>query len=509
MELIAMPQAQFDVIILGAGLSGIGAACHLKSKIPGIKLAILERRERIGGTWDLFKYPGIRSDSDMFTLGYDFRPWTDTKLLADGPAIRKYIEETADEYGVRGDIRFGHKITTVSWSSKDRLWTVTATQENAPQAEAVSYTAKFVYGCTGYYKYDKGYTPEFPGIEQFKGDVIHPQHWPDNYDYSGKRVVVIGSGATAVTLVPAMTDKAAHVTMLQRSPTYVVSVPERDLITETLRKVLPESVTYRMARVRNVVLQRAVFDVCRRAPKTMRRVLLSTVRRQLGPNVDISHFEPHYNPWDERMCAVPKGDLFQVLREGKASVVTDHIDRITETGIRLKSGRELEADLIITATGLDIQLLGGADYYIDDRKLNLHDTLMYKGIMLGGVPNFALVFGYTNASWTLKANIANSFVSRVLRQMRQLGADVVVPEDDEGCASDENFLNLRSGYIQRANDRLPRQGTKRPWQNLQNYLLDVPALRYGSLDDGVLRFYRSGRRVSQSPVQRVASLLAA
>ncbi|MDT0496409.1 NAD(P)/FAD-dependent oxidoreductase [Algiphilus sp. W345] len=503
-----MPRAQFDVIILGAGLSGIGAACHLKSKIPGIRLAILERRERMGGTWDLFKYPGIRSDSDMFTLGYDFRPWTDTKLLADGPAIRQYIEDAAEEYGIRRDIRFGHKITRVSWSGSDKLWTVTAVKENSQDEEA-SFTASFVYGCTGYYKYDKGYTPEFPGVEQFKGDVIHPQHWPENYDYSGKRVVVIGSGATAVTLVPSMTDKAAHVTMLQRSPSYVVSVPERDLITEKLRKVLPDSLTYRMARVRNVVLQRAVFDVCRRAPKTMRRVLLASVRKQLGPNVDFSHFEPRYNPWDERMCAVPKGDLFKALRDGKASVVTDGIESITQTGIRLKSGRELEADIIVTATGLDMQLLGGAEYYVDERKLDLHETLMYKGILLEGVPNFALVFGYTNASWTLKANIANAFVVRVIRQMRQLGADTVVPEDEEGCASEENFLNLRSGYIQRANDRLPRQGTKQPWQNLQNYLLDVPALRFGSLDDGVLRFYRDGRRVSQSPVQRVTSLLAA
>lgn len=504
-----MSQAQFDVIILGAGLSGIGAACHLKSSIPGIKLAIVERRERVGGTWDLFKYPGVRSDSDMFTLGYDFRPWTDTKLLADGPSIRQYIEDTADEYGVRGDIHFGHRITKLSWSSKDRFWTVTAVKENASQPEEVSLTAQFVYGCTGYYKYDAGYTPSLPGVEQFKGDVIHPQHWPDNYDYSGKRVVVIGSGATAVTLVPAMTDKAAHVTMLQRSPGYVVSIPERDLITENLRRVLPEALTYRLARVRNVVLQRAVFDVCRRAPKTMRRVLLASVRKQLGSKVDISHFEPRYNPWDERMCAVPKGDLFSALRDGKASVVTDHIDSFTETGIRLKSGRELEADIVVTATGLDLQLLGGAEYVIDGRELNLHDTLMYKGIMLEGVPNFALVFGYTNASWTLKANIANAFVVRILQEMRRTGADMVVPEDDEGCVAEENFLNLNSGYIRRANDRLPRQGTKRPWQNLQNYLLDVPALRYGNLHDGYLRFYRNGRRISLSAVQRVASLMAA
>lgn len=504
-----MSQAQFDVIILGAGLSGIGAACHLKKNVPGIRLAIVERRERMGGTWDLFKYPGIRSDSDMFTLGYDFRPWTDTKLLADGPSIRQYIEDTADEYGVRRDIRFGHKVTTTSWSSKDKFWTVKAVRENASQPEEVSFTARFVYCCTGYYKYDAGYTPPLPGVERFKGDVIHPQHWPENYDYSGKRVVVIGSGATAVTLVPAMTDKAAHVTMLQRSPTYVVSVPERDLITEALRRVLPEGLTYRLARVRNVVLQRALFDVCRRAPKTMRRALLASVRKQLGPNVDISHFEPKYNPWDERMCAVPRGDLFQALRDGKASVVTDHIDTFTPAGIRLKSGRELEADIVVTATGLDLQLLGGTQCLVDGRELNLHETLMYKGIMLGGVPNFALVFGYTNASWTLKANIANAFVCRVLQEMRRTGADMVVPEDDEGCVAEQNFLNLNSGYIRRANDRLPRQGTKRPWQNLQNYLLDVPALRYGNLHDGYLRFYRDGRRISRSAVQRVASLLAA
>ena len=503
-----MSQAQFDVLILGAGLSGIGAACHLKAKIPGLTMAILERRERIGGTWDLFRYPGIRSDSDMFTLGYDFRPWTDTKLLADGPSIRQYIEDAADEHDVRRHIRFGHKVIKASWSSSENRWTVTAVKENSASAELVSLTAKFIYCCTGYYRYDAGYTPPLPGLQQFKGEVIHPQHWPENYDYSGKKVVVIGSGATAVTLVPAMSDTAGHVTMLQRSPTYVVSVPERDLITQALNRVLPEALTYRMARVRNVVLQRAVFDACRKAPKTMRRVLLASVRRQLG-SVDPRHFEPRYNPWDERMCAVPKGDLFRALREGKASVVTDHIDTFTPTGIRLKSGQELAADVVVTATGLDLQLLGGASFVVDGRELALSESMMYKGMMLEGVPNFALVFGYTNASWTLKANIANTFVARVIGEMRRLGADRVVAQDDEGCISDENFLNLQSGYISRANDRLPRQGSKRPWKNLQNYLLDVPALRYGTLHDGVLRFYRAGRAAPSSVAQRILQRLAA
>ncbi|WP_299125273.1 NAD(P)/FAD-dependent oxidoreductase, partial [uncultured Alcanivorax sp.] len=331
-----MKHKHLDVLIIGAGLSGVGAGCHLSRKCPDLRYGILERRKRVGGTWDLFRYPGIRSDSDMFTLGYNFRPWTDTKMLADGPSIRNYIEETAEHHQVHRHIHFGLKVTDEDWSSEFNRWTVTALNEETGEEEI--FTAGFVLNCTGYYNYDAGYTPKIPGINRFGGEVIHPQHWPDEYDYTGKRVVVIGSGATAVTLVPAMTDNAAHVTMLQRSPTYVASVPEQDLISKNLRRVLPEMLVYRMARTRNILLQRTVFNLSIRKPKAIRRLLLAAARKQLGPDIDMKHFQPHYNPWEERMCAVPKGDLFKVLREGKASVVTDHIKNVTKTGIKLESG---------------------------------------------------------------------------------------------------------------------------------------------------------------------------
>lgn len=488
-----MTNTHVNTLIIGAGLSGIGAACHLERECPGKTYAIIERRERVGGTWDLFRYPGIRSDSDMFTLGYNFRPWTQTKMLADGPSIRKYIEETAKEYDVIDNIRFGSKMIRADWNENKSHWSVTILHEKTGEEEKI--TCDFLLSCTGYYNYDKGYVPALPGIDNFTGDVIHPQHWPENYDYAGKRVVVIGSGATAVTLVPAMTDKAQHVTMLQRSPTYVASVPEEDLISKNLRRLLPEMVVYRMARARNILLQRTVFNVCVDHPKAMRRVLLAAVKKQVGKDFDMRHFSPKYNPWEERMCAVPKGDLFKVLRKKKASVVTDLIEKITPTGIQLRSGKHIEADILITATGLDLQMLGGANLFVDGKKIEVRERMMYKGLMLEGVPNFALVFGYTNSSWTLKADIASEFVCRLLKYMDKHKANKVVPIDDEGCGTELNFLNLRSGYIQRANDRLPRQGKKAPWQNLNNYLRDLPALRHGSLKDNVLRFFADGRQI--------------
>ncbi|HCW88824.1 MAG TPA: FAD-containing monooxygenase EthA [Marinobacter sp.] len=481
-----MNHPYLDVLIIGAGLSGIGAACHLKKKCPDVRFGIVERRTRIGGTWDLFRYPGIRSDSDMFTLGYNFRPWTETKMLADGPSIRHYIDDTAKAYRVSEHIHFGLKVLSEEWDSGKNVWTVTALNEETGEEE--TFSAGFVFNCTGYYNYDAGYTPKIPGLNNFAGDVIHPQHWPEDYDYSGKNVVVIGSGATAVTLVPAMTDKAAHVTMLQRSPTYVASVPEQDLISKKLRQILPEMVVYRMARTRNILLQRTVFKLSMSKPKAVRRLLLASVRKQLGRDFDMKHFEPHYNPWEERLCAVPKGDLFKVLREGKASVVTDHIERVNKTGIKLKSGETLPADVIITAAGLDLQMLGGAAVRVDGKDVNIAETMMYKSLMLENVPNMAMVFGYTNSSWTLKADIASEFVCRLLNHMRDIGAEKVTPVDDEDCGTDLNFLNLRSGYIQRANDRLPRQGDRAPWQNLHDYLRDLPALRYGNLNDGHLQF---------------------
>jgi len=481
-----MSNNHFDVLIIGAGLSGIGAACHLSRQCPERSYAIIERRERMGGTWDLFRYPGIRSDSDMFTLGYNFRPWTEAKVLADGPSIRNYIVDTAKEYKVEDKIRYGRKMTGARWSSSQNRWTVDLVREEDGSAEQV--TCQFLYCCTGYYNYDAGYTPDFPGVDDFKGQLVHPQKWPEDLDYSGKKVVVIGSGATAVTLVPAMADKAGSITMLQRSPTYVATVPQEDPISANLRRFLPEMAVYRLARARNIALQRMVFKLSKQRPKLVRRALLAAARRQLGSEFDMTHFKPQYNPWDERLCAVPNGDLFKVLRKGKADVVTDHIDTFTEKGIRLKSGKELEADIIITATGLDLQLLGGASLTVDGEEVVPKDTLVYRGLMLRDVPNMALVFGYTNSSWTLKADLVSEYVCRLLNYMARNGIERVTPRDQEGCDTDDNFVGLQSGYVQRAADRLPRQGSKVPWQVLNNYFKDLPALRFGRIEDDTLEF---------------------
>ena len=390
-----MSNKHVDVLIVGAGLSGIGAACHLTRKAPNRTYAILERRERIGGTWDLFKYPGIRSDSDMFTLGYNFRPWTEPKVLADGNSIRQYVEDTAEEYDVKKHIRFGRKVIKANWSSADNHWAVETTNEKTGEQE--TFTANFLFSCGGYYNYDEGYKPDFPGEKDFKGQVIHPQHWPENLDYKGKKVVVIGSGATAVTLVPAMAKEGAKVTMLQRSPTYIATVPEVDQISVGMRRFMPEMMVYRLTRARNIGLQRMVFKLSTQRPKLVRRALLAAAKRQLGDDVDMAHFRPHYNPWDERLCAVPNGDLFKTVRNGDAEIVTDHIERFTETGILLKSGKELDADIIITATGLNLQMLGGVKSTIDGKPVEPRESLVYKGMMLRDVPNMALVFGYTNS----------------------------------------------------------------------------------------------------------------
>ncbi|MGM0563911.1 MAG: flavin-containing monooxygenase [Pseudomonadota bacterium] len=481
-----MSHKHVDVLIVGAGLSGIGTACHLSRECPDHSYAILERRSRIGGTWDLFRYPGIRSDSDMFTFGYNFRPWTGDKFLADGPSIRDYIVETAEEYNVTPHIHFNRQVTTANWSTEDAMWTLEAVDESTGEKE--TWTCNFLMSCSGYYNYDQGHRPDFPGEKQFEGQIIHPQHWPENLDYKGKKVVVIGSGATAVTLVPAMAGEAEHVTMLQRSPTYVATVPDVDPMSRKLRKFLPEMAVYRIARARNIGLQRMVYKLSQEKPKMMRRFFLGQVRKQLGPDIDMKHFEPSYNPWDERLCAVPRGDLFKVLRKGDASIVTDHIDTFTKKGIRLKSGQELEADIIITATGLELQMLGGVEGTVDGKVVKPNDTLVYRGVMLRDVPNMAMVFGYTNSSWTLKADLAAEYVCRVLKYMQKVGAKQVTPRDHEGCDTDDNFLGLQSGYVQRASDRLPRQGKRDPWRVLNNYLHDLPSLRYGQLDDEELEF---------------------
>jgi len=471
-----------DVLIVGAGLSGIGAACHLQRQLPGKSYAILEARDAIGGTWDLFRYPGIRSDSDMFTLGYSFRPWEDSKAIADGPSILRYVRDTARDYGVEEKIRFGHRVVRADWSSAEARWTVTA--ERTDTGETVSFSAGFLYGCTGYYRYDEGYTPEFPGIERFGGQVIHPQHWPEGLDYAGKRVVVIGSGATAVTLVPSMADQAAQVTMLQRSPTYIATLPAVDRLAELLRRFLPERTVYSIVRWKNVGRMLLSYQLSRRAPKLMRRLLRKGVEAQLPEGYDVdTDFEPRYDPWDERLCLVPGGDLFRALRSGKADIVTDRIKAFTETGIKLGSGRELEADIVITATGLKLLIVGGIEASIDGEPIEISQAVGYKGMMFGGIPNFAIALGYTNASWTLKCDLVAEYVCRLLAYMDARGYRVATPRAPDPAQPTEAFIDLKSGYVLRSIDQLPKQGASHPWRLHQNYPKDIRLLKRGPVDD--------------------------
>lgn len=481
-----MANKHVDVLIIGAGLSGIGAACHLRKKCPGKSFTVLERRKAIGGTWDLFRYPGIRSDSDMFTLGYSFKPWSEPKVLADGGSIKSYIHEAARENDVEKEIQFGLKVVKSNWDSSSKTWTVETLREDTGETEI--YTSNFLFSCTGYYNYDGGFTPEFPGIDDFKGEVIHPQKWPENLDYSGKKVVIIGSGATAVTLVPAMADKAGHVTMLQRSPSYIATVPAIDPISVQMRRFLPEKVVYHAARARNIGIQRMVFKLSKSRPGAVRRLLLAAAKKQLGAEFDMKHFTPSYNPWDERLCAVPNGDLFKVLRKGDASVVTDHIDTFTAKGIKLKSGEELEADIIITATGLELQMLGGQNLSVDGKPVNFSEKMTYKGVMASDVPNLAVVVGYTNSSWTLKADIACEYVCRLINYMDAVGAREATPRDHDNCVTDETVMEMQSGYLQRGRHHLPRQGSKAPWKVVQNYFYDLPILKFGSIADDYLQF---------------------
>jgi monooxygenase len=486
-----MGKQHYDVLIIGAGVSGIGMACHLKRECPGKRFAILERRQSLGGTWDLFRYPGIRSDSDMFTFGYNFRPWTGGKVLADGASIKQYVADTAREHDVERNIRYGVAVKTADWSSEEKCWNLTALNEKTGEAE--TYTASFLVGCTGYYNYDQGYKPDFPGEKDFKGQVVHPQHWPENLDYSGKKVVVIGSGATAITLVPTMAEKAAHVTMLQRSPTYLMPLPSTDKVTLALQKVLPEKAAYRLTRARNISISRLLYERSRKSPKAMRRLFLSVIKRQLKGKADMRHFTPNYNPWDQRLCVVKDGDLFDAIKAGTASIKTDHIERFTDTGIRLKSGEELEADIIIPATGLDIQMLGGIQPTVDGQGVVLKEKVIYKNVMVEGMPNAAMIFGYTNISWTLKADIASEYLCRLINHMDRKGYQVVVPRDTENSLGNDTILgSLDAGYIKRAEDRLPRQGTHGPWKASQNYLKDVKILRFEPIEDGYLEF--DGRR---------------
>ncbi len=476
---------RFDVVIVGTGLSGVGAACHLRRACPDKSFAILEGRGAIGGTWDLFRYPGIRSDSDMFTFGYAFEPWTANKALADGPSIREYVQRTARKHGVDAHVRFGHKVTRLSWSSGDAAWTIEVTRSDGTTTRIL---AGFVWMCTGYYRYDAGHTPEFPGRERFRGRVVHPQLWPEDLDYTGQRVVVIGSGATAVTLVPAMTDRAEHVTMLQRSPSYVMSLPAVDGLAVKLRRVLPEGMAYALARWKNVALSSFFYQLARRRPEGTKKFLLGQVRRALGPDYDIArHFTPRYDPWDQRLCLVPDNDLFDAIRTGKASVVTDTIETFTETGIRLTSGQELPADLVVTATGLELLFLGGSELVVDGEPVDIATRMTYKGLMLSGVPNMAFTVGYTNASWTLRADLVAEHVCRLLRHMDRVGARQVAPRSRPGAPTTP-LLDLRSGYIERALGRFPKQGTASPWRVRQNYPAEALQLKLGRVDDPALEF---------------------
>jgi cation diffusion facilitator CzcD-associated flavoprotein CzcO len=474
----------FDVLIVGAGLSGIGAGYHLQTECPGKSYVILEGRDAIGGTWDLFRYPGIRSDSDMYTLGYNFRPWREAKAIADGPSILQYVRDTARENGIHEKVRFHHRVTRAEWSTQDARWIVEAQYGD----ETLRFSCNFLFMCSGYYDYANGYLPEFPDADAFAGKLIHPQHWPDNLDYEGKRVVVIGSGATAVTLAPAMAETASHVTMLQRSPTYMVSRPSEDTIANWLRQKLPAMLAYQMTRWKNVLLGMWFFRLARRKPEKVKAGILGLIRKQLGPDYDVAtHFTPRYNPWDQRLCLVPDGDLFREINAGRMSIVTDHIDRFTQTGIKLKSGRELEADIIVTATGLQMKLFSGLEVTVDGTRVDLAKTMSYKGMMFSGVPNFAAAFGYTNASWTLKADLTCEYVCRLLRYMDRNGYRQCMPKRDPSVA-EVPWLDFTSGYVQRAINQLPRQGAEKPWRLYQNYARDLMALRFGRVSDGAMQF---------------------
>jgi monooxygenase len=487
-------QLDFDVIIVGAGLSGIGVAYHLQRHCPRKSFVILEARGAIGGTWDLFRYPGVRSDSDMHTLGYRFRPWRGEKAIADGPSILDYVRDTAREYGIGGKIRFHHKVRRASWSSKDARWTL---EVLGPGGEVLTYTCNFLQMCSGYYDYDTGYMPGWPGMERFKGQTVHPQKWPEDLQYAGKRVLVIGSGATAVTLVPAMTDKAAHVTMLQRSPTYIVARPARDAIANWCYAKLPEGLAHTLARWKSIFLQMYFYNIARRKPEATKQRIIELAQAELGRGIDIQHFTPRYNPWDQRLCLVPDGDLFKAIRAGKASVVSGEIETFAETGLRLRSGEELAADIIVTATGLVMKLLGGMELVVDGQTVNPGTTLTYKGMMFSDVPNLASTFGYTNASWTLKADLTSEYLCRILNRMDRGGYTYCTPRNNDPSLVPDATLPLSSGYMERARDILPKQGSKRPWRLYQNYAKDMLALRFGSVDDGTLVFTRRAVQPAQ------------
>ncbi|MEO3888897.1 NAD(P)/FAD-dependent oxidoreductase [Nonomuraea sp. B5E05] len=489
-----MTLEHLDILIVGAGLSGIGAACHLRRKCAGKTYAVLEARGAIGGTWDLFRYPGVRSDSDMFTLGYRFNPWPEARSIAEGRSIREYVRRTAREHGVADRIRFYHRVISTEWSTADARWTVRA--KRLDTGETMQLTCGFLFVNTGYYRYDQGFTPEFPGAGRFRGPIVHPQHWPRDLDYAGKRVVVIGSGATAVTLVPAMAQAAEHVTMVQRSPSYVLSLPSTDPVAD----VLPARIAYPILRWKNILLGLLFYQLSRRRPAWVKRFLRNGVHRRLPLDHDVDvHFKPRYDPWDQRPCIVPDSDLFHALRDGRASIVTDGIDTFTEDGIRLASGRELAADVIVTATGLNLMAVGGMALSVDGATIAIGRTTAYKGMMLSGVPNFAFTIGYTNASWTLKADLVSAYVCRLINHMERRGYRFCVPTGPAPSA--DPLIDLKSGYVMRSIEAFPQQGASAPWRLHQNYLRDALLMRHGRLEDGTMRFARSALATPESPAQ--------
>lgn len=481
----------FDVLIVGAGVSGIAAAYYLQKRCPKKNYLILESRKRIGGTWDLFKYPGFRSDSDMQTYGFSFRPWTQKKMIAEGDKIRDYIEETAREFHIYPKIRFRHKVVRASWSSAEALWTIEAEMqdESGGVQEHLIFTANFLFGCTGYYKYEEGYTPDFSGVERFQGKTVHPHKWPEDLIYAGKRLVVIGSGATAITLIPALAKKAAHVTMLQRSPTYIISLPKEDPMGAVFR-FLPKKMAFWLARWRNIGIANMIYFLTRHYPKLMKKLLIKGVQMGVGKTYDVStDFTPRYNPWDQRLCVVPDGDLFIAIREGKVDVVTGEVETFTEKGLRLKSGYDLDADIIVTATGFDLLFAGGIELNVDGTRMDISNSLTYKGAMCSDIPNFAIFIGYTNASWTLRIELICKYLCRLLNLMDKMGARQVTPRKPDNIAATEPFLSdFSPGYVRRRINLGPRQGLIEPWRMHQNYRKDFFMFKFGKLADEVLEF---------------------
>jgi cation diffusion facilitator CzcD-associated flavoprotein CzcO len=487
-----------DILIVGAGISGIDAAYHLQTALPRKTYAILEARDAIGGTWDLFRYPGVRSDSDMYTLGFPFRPWQADEAIAGGPAIWNYIRDTAAQFGIDRHIRLGHRMIRASWSSADARWTVEAQTKNRGIVRLV---CRFLYMCSGYYSYEKGFNPEFPGMNRFQGQFVHPQQWPESLDYAGKRIIVIGSGATAVTLVPALAKLAEHVTMLQRSPSYVVTRPTKDAMAIWMHRHLPEGIAAKVTKWKNVLYSITMFYVARTKPETIKDLILKGIRQQLHPDYDVKrHFTPRYNPWDQRICLVPDGDLFAAIRSGRVEVVTDTIAEVVQSGVRLSSGTTLPADIIVAATGLVVKLMGGAEILVDGVPAKFNEKMVYKGAMFSGIPNLALAFGYTNNSWTLRCDLTARFVCRLLKYMDRKGFSICVPKLPEPSVNPEPLLDFSSGYVRRADGVLPRQGQKAPWRVPQNYVKDLAAFTFGSVSDGTMNFLRTSEADNASRV---------